>query len=114
MSSSIAACSSGEADCVDGSTCIDSLDGEEFVCLCPPGLVGDGRISGMNCTADECSSTADCTEIASCVNSPDDGFVCICPFGYKGDGRTSGSNCTGMSMIVIILLAPCYQQLRNS
>ena len=92
----IAPCSSGgEADCVEGSTCVDSMDGEQFVCLCPPGLVGDGRISGTNCTADECSTIADCIEMASCVNSPDDGFVCICPDGYIWDGRIGGGGCIG-------------------
>ena len=92
----IAMCSSGEADCVDGSTCIDSLDGEEFVCICPPGLLGDGRLSGTGCMANPCFMVADCTEIASCVISPDDGFVCLCPSGYMGDGRVNGSNCIGM------------------
>ena len=94
----IASCSNGQADCVDGSTCIDSLNGEQFVCLCPFGLFGDGRINGTGCVADRCTF-ADCTEIASCVNSPDDGFVCICPSGFKGDGRIGGSGCTGMFII---------------
>lgn len=91
----IAPCSSGGvADCVAGATCIDSLDGRQFICLCPPGLVGDGKLSGTSCTADECSTVADCTDIASCVNSLD-GFLCICPSGYKGDGRINSSSCMG-------------------
>ena len=36
------------ADCVDNATCINSPDG--FVCLCPPGLTGDGTMSGNGCT----------------------------------------------------------------
>ena len=44
-----AACSSGEADCVEGTTCIDSFDGN-FICVCPQGFTGDGRIGGNNCT----------------------------------------------------------------
>ena len=77
---------------MENATCINSADG--FVCLCPPGFMGDGRISGTNCTADECSTIADCSEMASCINSPD-GFVCLCPPGFTGDGRISGSSCTG-------------------
>ena len=41
-------CSTTVADCVDNSTCINSPDG--FVCLCPPGLTGDGTMSGNGCT----------------------------------------------------------------
>ena len=41
-------CSTMAADCVDSATCINSPDG--FVCLCPPGLTGDGTMSGNGCT----------------------------------------------------------------
>ena len=86
------ACSNGEADCVDQATCIDSFDGERFICACPDGLMGDGRTNGSGCMPDECSANADCTEIAACVNSAD-GFICLCPSGFFGDGRVNGSNC---------------------
>ena len=87
-----AACSSGEADCVDNATCINIING--FVCLCPFGFMGDGRMSGSGCFLDECSSTSDCVENATCVNSPD-GFVCLCPPDLTGDGRMSGTGCNG-------------------
>ena len=45
-------------------------------------------------TGDECTTVADCVEIATCINSPD-GFVCFCPHGLYGDGRLSGSGCVG-------------------
>ena len=45
-------------------------------------------------TGDECTTVADCVEIATCINSPD-GFVCLCPHGLYGDGRINGTNCTG-------------------
>ena len=68
-------------------------------------------MSGTNCTADDYSTIADCTEITSCVNSPDDGFVCICPCGYKGDGRIGGNNDTmsdvhslHTSLILVLIL----------
>jgi hypothetical protein len=80
------------ADCVENATCVNSPDG--FVCLCPFGSMGDGRMSGNGCFLDECSSEviSDCVENATCVNSPD-GFVCLCPFGSMGDGRMSGNGC---------------------
>ena len=36
------------ADCSENATCINSVDG--FVCLCPPGLTGDGTMNGSGCT----------------------------------------------------------------
>ena len=88
-----AACSlSGDADCVPEATCIDSTDGDRFICVCPTGLMGDGRINGSGCMADECSTIADCAENTSCIDSID-GFVCLCPPGFIGDGRINGSNC---------------------
>ena len=74
------------------ATCIDAIAGDQFICVCPIGLTGDGRLSGSGCTADECSTIADCAENSSCINSID-GFVCLCPSGFIGDGRISGSNC---------------------
>ena len=82
------------ADCVENSTCVNSPDG--FVCLCPFGFMGDGRISGNGCFADECSTIADCAENATCLNSPD-GFVCLCMSGFYGDGQISGNECRGMT-----------------
>ena len=69
---------------------MNSADG--FVCLCPSEFMGDGRLSGSSCFLDECSTIADCVEIAACVNSAD-GFVCLCPSEFMGDGRLSGSSC---------------------
>lgn len=82
----------GNADCVAEATCIDSTDGANFICACPTGLNGDGRLSGSGCMADECLTIADCAENTSCINSVD-GFVCLCPPDFIGDGRISGSNC---------------------
>ena len=73
INSCAAACSlSGEA------ICIDSTDGNRYICVCPTGMVGDGRINGSGCMADECSTVADCAENTSCINSVD-GFVCLYP-----------------------------------
>ena len=43
----IAPCNSGEADCVENTTCVNSPDG--FACLCDFGLTGDGRMGGSGC-----------------------------------------------------------------
>jgi hypothetical protein len=80
------------SDCVENATCVNSPDG--FVCLCPFGSMGDGRMSGNGCFLDECSSISDCVGNANCVNSPD-GFVCLCPPDLTGDGRISGTGCNG-------------------
>ena len=67
----IAPCSvNGDADCMPEAMCIDSTDGSQFVCVCPTGLMGDGRISGSGCMADECSTVADCAENTSCILIP--------------------------------------------
>ena len=39
---------SGVADCVADASCINTADG--FMCLCPSGYQGDGRMSGEGCT----------------------------------------------------------------
>ena len=80
------------ADCVEISACVNSADG--FICVCPSGFMGDGRMSGSGCFLDECSSTSDCVENATCINSLD-GFVCLCPPDLTGDGRMSGTGCNG-------------------
>ena len=80
------------ADCVEISACVNSADG--FICVCPSGFMGDGRMSGSGCFLDECSSTSDCVENATCINSPD-GFICLCPPDLTGDGRMSGTGCNG-------------------
>ena len=42
-----------EADCVSEATCVsvDSMDG--FLCLCPNGYSGDGRMSGTGCNPNQ-------------------------------------------------------------
>ena len=42
-----------EADCVSEATCVtaDSMDG--FLCLCPDGYSGDGRVSGTGCNPNQ-------------------------------------------------------------
>ena len=100
-----AACTSGEADCVEEATCIDSADGLRFICLCPPGTTGNGTMSGGGCVADECSTIANCVESASCINSAD-GFVCLCPPGTTGDGMSligcTGKSSNGTEMHIIV------------
>ena len=48
--SDIDECTMGTDDCVDGATCVNTVDG--FTCTCPPGFSGDGRASpdGSGCT----------------------------------------------------------------
>ena len=41
-------CSNGMADCVADATCINTAEG--FMCLCPIGYTGDGRLSGTMCS----------------------------------------------------------------
>ena len=68
----IAPCSvNGDADCMPEAMCIDSTDGDRFICVCPTGLMGDGRINGSGCMADECSTIADCAENTSRIDSID-------------------------------------------
>ena len=40
------------ADCVGGVACINTGEGQGFLCLCPPGYTGDGRNSGDGCTGE--------------------------------------------------------------
>ena len=41
------------ADCVSEATCVtaDTMDG--FLCLCPDGFSGDGRMSGTGCNPNQ-------------------------------------------------------------
>ena len=56
-------CSTMAADCVDSATCINSPDG--FVCLCPPGLTGDGTMSGNGCTGKKLFYQLNCMIVPS-------------------------------------------------
>ena len=38
--------------CVGGAACINTGEGQGFLCLCPPGYTGDGRNSGDGCTGE--------------------------------------------------------------
>ena len=40
------------ADCVGGASCINTGDAAGFLCQCPPGFNGDGRMSGSGCTGE--------------------------------------------------------------
>ena len=37
------------ADCVGGTVCINTAEDPGYLCQCPPGFTGDGRLSGDGC-----------------------------------------------------------------
>ena len=37
------------ADCVRGTVCINTAKDPGYLCQCPPGFTGDGRINGDGC-----------------------------------------------------------------
>ncbi|KAF7010874.1 hypothetical protein CFC21_025239 [Triticum aestivum] len=97
-----------------------------FTCSCPNGWIGDGYMTGTNCTEalspsgspmqqpqglNDCDHPEKnpCTYPAYC--SDEQGVVvCDCPFGMSGNGRKMGSGCfpiyialgVGLALVVII------------
>eukprot|EP00057_Strongylocentrotus_purpuratus_P033534 XP_791737.3 PREDICTED: hyalin [Strongylocentrotus purpuratus] len=66
----------GNTSCENGATCVTV--GEDFVCECLPGFVGDRCEIDIN----ECSSLP-CLNGGTCINGIDQ-FSCLCRQGYSG------------------------------
>lgn len=92
-------CAQNLDDCVALATCSDpSTAVGDYVCTCPSGYSGNGRMSGTGCTdRDECRlGTDNCSPNARCTNTPGS-FTCTCNAGFSGDGVTCNDidECSG-------------------
>nr|XP_039268362.1 fibrillin-1-like [Styela clava] len=79
-------CTSGQHDCDENATCIDSANGT-YTCQCKEGFTGNG----FNCTdINECSS-----EFLPCSNCSNTvgGYSCGCEKGFDGENCTDIDEC---------------------
>jgi len=74
-------CDRGEDDCADNATCFASV-ADDFVCVCNPGFVGDGKTcetdAGDVCAPNPCQNGGTCSDVGGAA-------ACACPAGFTGD-----------------------------